>query len=193
MMNYNPKILINDEDQIVLIDDSENTLENRKIERILRRYNSYFLSRFVLREDLSYIEVNDFIKNLNIALNKIYKELEIDNSILDYIKKNQYLMEEHVSAGLTIKSFDLRWEEELIHFKEVLDKETIRQLKYDQSQASFYLTIMERAGNFSVPGSGKTAMMYGAFAYLSSKEVDKIDKIFVISPLMLLNHGDTSL
>ena len=42
---------------------------------------------------------------------------------------------------------------------------------------------MKRAANFSVPGAGKTAMMYGTFAYLSSPEQDKVDKLLVISPL----------
>ena len=42
---------------------------------------------------------------------------------------------------------------------------------------------MKRAANFSVPGSGKTAMMYGTFAYLSSIDQDKIDKLLVISPI----------
>src|SRR5699024_6859283 len=42
---------------------------------------------------------------------------------------------------------------------------------------------MKRAANFSVPGAGKTAMMYGAFAYLSSKDVGKIRQILVVSPI----------
>src|SRR5699024_724387 len=42
---------------------------------------------------------------------------------------------------------------------------------------------MKRAANFSVPGAGKTAMTYGAFAYLSSAIINEVDKLLVISPL----------
>ena len=45
------------------------------------------------------------------------------------------------------------------------------------------MTIMKRAANFSVPGAGKTAMMYGTFAYLSSPRVNEVDKLLVVSPL----------
>ena len=42
---------------------------------------------------------------------------------------------------------------------------------------------MKRAANFSVPGAGKTAMMYGTFAYLSSYQVNEVNKLLVVSPL----------
>jgi SNF2 family DNA or RNA helicase len=42
---------------------------------------------------------------------------------------------------------------------------------------------MKRAANFSVPGAGKTAMTYGAFAYLSSLTMDEVNKLLVIAPL----------
>lgn len=42
--------------------------------------------------------------------------------------------------------------------------------------------MMKRSANFSVPGAGKTTMVYGTFAYLSSKEIDKVSKIVMIGP-----------
>ena len=35
--------------------------------------------------------------------------------------------------------------------------------------------------NFSVPGSGKTTIVYAAYTYL--KALNKIDKLFIIGPL----------
>ncbi|MGL4688894.1 MAG: DEAD/DEAH box helicase, partial [Leuconostoc mesenteroides] len=72
---------------------------------------------------------------------------------------------------------------ELQQFEEIVDREISRPLKPQQIQASFYLATMKRAANFSVPGAGKTAMTYGAFAYLSSSAVNEVNKVLVISPL----------
>ena len=63
-------------------------------------------------------------------------------------------------AGLTIKENDSRWQEELSNFNNVINQEITRPLKPIQVRASFYLATMKRAANFSVPGAGKTAMMY---------------------------------
>lgn len=41
---------------------------------------------------------------------------------------------------------------------------------------------MKNAANFSVPGAGKTSMIYGVFAYLNSDEINTVDKIVMIGP-----------
>ena len=100
-----------------------------------------------------------------------------------YIQQNKYAINEQRIAGSTIKASDERWKSELITFGKILDEEITRPLKPEQLQASFYLATMKRAANFSVPGAGKTAMMYGAFAYLSSKKIRKIRRLLVVSPI----------
>src|SRR5699024_11295290 len=80
----------------------------------------------------------------------------------------------------TIKAMDSRWNKDLFEFNRIIDEEITRPLKKEQLQASFYLSIMKRAANFSVPGSGKTAMLYGAFAYLSSKKINQVTRLLVV-------------
>ena len=46
---------------------------------------------------------------------------------------------------------------------------------------AFYLTMMQKSGNFSVPGSGKTSTVYGMYAYLNT--INKVNKILMIGPL----------
>ena len=70
------------------------------------------------------------------------------------------------------KNGDSRWQKDFDDFKAIVSQETTRPLKSEQEKASFFLTVMKRAANFSVPGAGKTAMMYGAFSYLSSNQVN---------------------
>lgn len=55
-----------------------------------------------------------------------------------------------------------------------------------QLLASYHLAFSQNACNFSVPGSGKTSIVYGAFAYLNSLKKDDpkyVEKLVVIGPL----------
>lgn len=49
-----------------------------------------------------------------------------------------------------------------------------------QEDAVKHMLAVENAANFSVPGSGKTTMIYANYAQL--REEDKIEKLFVIGP-----------
>ena len=56
----------------------------------------------------------------------------------------------------------------------------VRPLKDRQMRDAFFLATMGRAGNFSVPGSGKTATVLGAFAFLSAQ--GKVRRLMVVCP-----------
>lgn len=61
-----------------------------------------------------------------------------------------------------------------------------RQLYTLQLLSAYHLAFSQNACNFSVPGTGKTSVIYGAYAYLNSiSEDDKkyVNKIVVIGPL----------
>ena len=172
--------------QIIFIDSIEKDLLNKKVQRVLNKFNSYFsdFDDYILEDNLSHIQLEKIVNDLNKALTKISRpEVLVDPKITDLIRRKTYAINEQIVAGLTIKEDDKRWQNELLEFKKILDNEITRPLKPIQLRASFYLSIMKRAANFSVPGAGKTAMMYGTFAYLSSTSQNKIDKLLVISPI----------
>ncbi|NQV77736.1 MAG: hypothetical protein HQ490_05205 [Lutibacter sp.] len=55
-----------------------------------------------------------------------------------------------------------------------------------QLLSSYHLAFSQNACNFSVPGSGKTSIVYGAYTYLKNLSDDnpkKIDKLLIIGPL----------
>jgi SNF2 family DNA or RNA helicase len=180
-MSFNPK-LVAIEGRFQFVDSDDGVLNSRKIQRVLSQYISYFESfdELILSSEINYVELNELISRLN---NKLDSQLEVGQEVLQFISQNAYAIEEQRVAGLTIKDYDARWQSELDDFKGIVSREISRPLKPQQIQASFYLAMMKRAANFSVPGAGKTAMMYGAFAYLSAPEIDQVDKILVISPL----------
>ena len=55
-----------------------------------------------------------------------------------------------------------------------------------QLLSAYHLAFSQNACNFSVPGAGKTSVVYGAFAYLSNlPQEDKkyVDRLLIVSPL----------
>jgi len=71
-------------------------------------------------------------------------------------------------------------------FTDVLRKELIRTLYDLQLLSAYHLAFSQNACNFSVPGAGKTSVVYAAYAYLRSlpKENKKyINRLLIIGPL----------
>lgn len=89
-------------------------------------------------------------------------------------------MRERASVGLAIKARDKAVRPRFEEFRQVIDSEMIRPLREQQAWDAFYMTSMRSCSNFSVPGSGKTAMVLGAFAFLRAKGL--ASRILVISP-----------
>jgi hypothetical protein len=72
-------------------------------------------------------------------------------------------------------------------FKESVEQNLTNRKLYDkQLLSAFHLAFSQNACNFSVPGAGKTSVVYGAYSYLKNlpKSSDKyVNKIFIIGPL----------
>ena len=186
MKSDSPIIIKNDKGQFQLIDDTHHTLETKTAQRGLTIFAPYFEDpkQRIFKEDLTYIQLLELVKKLNRRLErKGLPEVETSNKFDQFVQQRQYYIKEQSQAGLTIKDGDPRWLHEFENFKEVVSQEITRPLKPEQEKASFFMTVMKRAANFSVPGAGKTAMMYGTFAYLSSSQVNEVDKLLVVSPL----------
>lgn len=181
-----PIIIKNDAGQFQLLDDDYHTLETKVAQKGLAIFAPYFENpeQRTFKEDLTYVQLLELIKKLNRRLQrKGLPEVKTSNEFNQFVQQRQYYIKEQSQAGLTIKNSDSRWQKDFDDFKAIVSQETTRPLKSEQEKASFFLTVMKRAANFSVPGAGKTAMMYGAFSYLSSKQVNEVNKLLVVSPL----------
>ena len=181
-----PIIIKNEYGLFQLLDDDHHTLETKAAQRGLAIFAPYFedQDQRTFKEDLTYVQLLELVKKLNRRLQrKGLPEVQASNKFNQFVQQRQYYIKEQSQAGLTIKDGDPRWQHEFDNFKAVVSQEITRPLKPEQEKASFFMTIMKRAANFSVPGAGKTAMMYGTFAYLSSPRVNEVDKLLVVSPL----------
>lgn len=182
----NPIIVKNKSGLFQLIDDSQNTLETKVAERSLQKFMPYFedVSLRTFKASLTYVQLLSLVEKLNHQLGrKGLPQVLTSQKFQNFVQSKQYYIQEQSEAGLTIKDGDLRWQTEFEQFQRLVSAEISRPLKLQQEKAGFFLTVMKRAANFSVPGAGKTAMMYGTFAYLSSSKVHKVNKLLVVSPL----------
>lgn len=186
MKSDSPIIIKNKDGLFQLLDDDHHTLETKAAQRGLAIFAPYFedQDQRTFKEDLTYVQLLELVKKLNRRLQrKGLPEVQTSNKFNQFVQQRQYYIKEQSQAGLTIKDGDPRWQHEFDNFKAVVSQEITRPLKPEQEKASFFMTIMKRAANFSVPGAGKTAIMYGTFAYLSSPRVNEVDKLLVVSPL----------
>ena len=167
MKNDNPIIIENESGQFQLLDDKQHTLETKTAERGLKIFAPYFedSTNKVFKEDLTYVQLLELVDKLNRRLaRKDLPQVLTDQKFKQFIKQRQYFIKEQSQAGITIKADDPRWQDEFNKFKQIVSTEVTRPLKPVQEKASFFLAVMKRAANFSVPGAGKTAVMYGPFA-----------------------------
>ncbi|UZE92466.1 MAG: DEAD/DEAH box helicase [Methanosarcinales archaeon] len=142
-----------------------------------------------------------FSSVLNFDYNPENQEYSID---LDYSTAPQTILD--TISYLNSKNIDIRTDAEIKkiiqwlsegekRFKKAVEKgkqvrenppkrlqipNFIRKLKPYQKESVKHLVEVENAANFSVPGSGKTTIVYAAYSILKSKGI--VDKLFVIGP-----------
>lgn len=77
--------------------------------------------------------------------------------------------------------------EEFANFVDSVSRNLPNRSLYElQLLSAYHLAFSQNACNFSVPGAGKTSVVYGAFAYLANLPVEDkkyVDRLLIISPL----------
>lgn len=107
-------------------------------------------------------------------------ELDVDPALDERYSAMRELAEERYRAGNEIKRGDPKYEARFREFADVVSAAMVRPLKERQMRDAFFLATMARAGDFSVPGSGKTATVLGSFAFLAER--DKVRRLLVVCP-----------
>ena len=86
--------------------------------------------------------------------------LSVSRKLLEYIKNCDIEIEKRRSLGIAIKNRSYEVKDAYNHFKNIVDNELERKLRDVQMWDSFHISTMIRSANFSVPGSGKTSIVY---------------------------------
>lgn len=173
---------------IILEGKIDSILTNRRAYRLLKDF-----SKFTVEDNKIVFSIgSDFAKTLTriknvakiVGLIVEYSD-DISDEVKDF-KLEEEKFEEFSRKALSIRNNDCeitdfkRFEESLI---ENMPNRTLYPL---QMLSAFHLAFSQNACNFSVPGAGKTSVVYGAYTYLKNLEDDdikKVDKLLIIGPL----------
>lgn len=134
-------------------------------------------------------EVHELLLDLHDALSKRGYAEQGDSNTNDAI--NRYLSEEKDFAEFSEKARRIRNNDcEKADFRDfelsVAEHLPGRSLYPLQLLSAYHLAFSQNACNFSVPGAGKTTIVYAAYAYLSNvldKPNKRIDSLVVVGPL----------
>ena len=166
----------------------QNNLENPEInvnQRTIKKLIDKKLFDSNLLEfpsNLNYKQVEEIISSFQKYGKRTDSNVIISDTVYRFIEESKFQIDEVAKRGLSLKQQDIIFLEDFTRFKDIVNKETDRLLFEVQNRVSFYQAMMKRSANFSVPGAGKTTMVYGTFAYLSSNEINKTSKIVMIGP-----------
>ena len=134
-------------------------------------------------------DVNKCIDRLKKLCSYISGELEYSGKISEAV--NNYALEEVKFKEFAEKARSIRDNQcdrtDFAKFICSVSKNLPNRSLYElQLLSAYHLAFSQNACNFSVPGAGKTSVVYGAFAYLSNLEPDDkkyVSRLLIISPL----------
>lgn len=185
-------------DRNIIVRQDNSSIQITKSDRKLKLgsdlSNKYFEDdNSTIKSEFSYRDINHIIEVTKKRCNRKNIVVEVSDDVLEYLKSNRYSIEQYRKLGLYLKSpkqYTIHGEQEKFEeFVSIVGSEVIRPFKKLQLEAAFYEYRMARAANFSVPGSGKTAMILAVFAFLNSSKVESehVDNLLVICPINAFN------
>lgn len=168
--------------------DIASIFSNRRASRYLKDN-----LQFSLVDDSIIIETGD---DINKCIDRVKKICEYISAELVFSGRvseavNNYALEEEKFLEFAEKARLIRDNHcdinDFTDFVESVSENLSNRSLYElQLLSAYHLAFSQNACNFSVPGAGKTSVVYGAFAYLSSLPKDDkkyVDKLLIISPL----------
>ena len=162
--------------------ETTDTLKNSSFFKVyLRRYVHEVLLGFVrFKPTLTYVDYKKIIKLCQKEASKRKVLLVVKDSLCEYIKSRDLYIDTRSRLGVELKEHHSKLQEQFESYRSVVDSEMARKLRDQQMWDSFFMCVMQKSANFSVPGSGKTASVLGMYAYLRHKRVVK--RILVVCP-----------
>lgn len=134
------------------------------------------------KNDISYITMEKIINKYDESAAYNNYNFKVTKSLRDYINGRNIQIDKRKELGKLIKKRDSIVIDEFNKFKLTVNSEMERQLREKQMWDAFFIKEMKKSANYSVPGAGKTSIVYGAFAYLNKLGVDRVKKIIMIGP-----------
>lgn len=132
------------------------------------------------KKNLTYIDFEKIMKEFSERFPLDGYSFSVTHRLQKYINDRKIYIEERAKLGVELKTDAGRVANQYNYFKMIVNKELERQLREKQMFDAFYMCVMKRSCNFSVPGSGKTSSAIAVYSYLRYKNL--VDRIVMIGP-----------
>lgn len=168
--------------------DTAKILQNRFAMMYLRRNLCYSISGAdIVIEDVT--DINAIMSHVSVIAKYGKCEIRFDENVSEEIKA--YEDREQNFAEFSKKAKDIRENHPVVSefedFKEsLIENMQARRLYTLQMLSAYHMAFAQNACNFSVPGAGKTSVVYGAYTYLKhlpESNPKHVDKLLIIGPL----------
>jgi len=177
-----------DSSVIYITGDIDAVFKNRRATRYLKDTLQYSQTQERLAVQTNN-DINKTIDRIKIICEYISAELIYSGKVSEAV--NNYALEEEKFHEFSEKARLIRDNQcdkaDFQRFIDLVSKNMKNRSLYElQLLSAYHLSFSQNGCNFSVPGAGKTSVVYGAFAYLSALECNDIkyvDKLLIISPL----------
>ena len=178
-----------DKNEVYLLGDISSLKANRFAWRYMRDYLHPVEDgeRLVVPvKDKEPVEIMSKIRSMLEKYKFIEKRTETSEKVLLDFYEEEQKFKEFSNKALRIRNNDCE-KNEFKKFEEtVAQKLTARSLYPLQLLAAYHMAFSQNACNFSVPGAGKTSIVYGAYSYLHNlpdDDVKYIERILIVGPL----------
>lgn len=169
--------LIKENNQIIVQEYSG--LNTRNIKQILLITKGIFVTESI-RFEFNEKRLNSLFQYL--SQNNI--DYNTDQNLTNYLEeshKEEEQFEHHIKLALDIKNNLEDASKSYVKFLNEIKPLMKRNMYSHQAKAAFHMSKALNSCNFSVPGTGKTTIVYAAFTYLMKQ--NKIDKLLIVGPL----------
>lgn len=144
------------------------------------------------------IEVLEQLRRLFEKNNIVFKVLSGENNELSFYENEIKNFKKFARKAKLIRDNEFQDDEELIvnfrEFQDVVSRKLERTLYELQLLSAFHMTFAQNSCNFSVPGAGKTSIVYAAYAYLKNLAHDDerhVDNLVIIGPISSFRPWET--
>lgn len=129
---------------------------------------------------LGYLDFEEIRRKISQKISGLGFEFYTTQRYRDYIEEKNIHIEERKKLGTELKFDQARFQSQFDEFCSVVNSRMSRKLRPQQLHDAFFMLAMQKSGNFSVPGSGKTSSALAVYCYLKAKNL--VNRILVIGP-----------
>lgn len=167
-------------------------LENKRLKMSFARLGYYSEANKILipyQQETQIPILQEIVRLLSKFGYEVVLSDETEKGVNNY-RREEALFDEFAGAAKSIRNNEFSANPELVEkfndFQRTLQNKLSRSLYPLQLLSAFHMAFAQNVCNFSVPGAGKTSIVYGAYSYLNNlpkEDPRHVDKLLVIGPI----------